>query len=256
MSEVRSERAAQLPDDIDPEALLGERTPELARLLSSDVRAFDLEAARKRVHAAVGREHGFIPWLRSRTTPIRLSFVFGWVLVIALFEFFFFRRDTLSALPTSVHVAAIVLPSIVLIAGGLFELWPLQRRPLPRWLVSSVLSLALLLPFALSFWRGPSGASAWESVGSLSDAGKCFLRGALLATPLIAILWASDRSAHNRRYTALLAGLLAGLAGNVALFLHCRIDHPLHLVAGHASIGVALALGYLAVRRLASSRAS
>jgi len=59
-----------------------------------------------------------------------------------------------------------------------------------------------------------------------------------------------DRGAHAGLGRRLLAAAAAGLAADLALELHCPIDDPGHLLAGHAAVGVALAAACALLRRV------
>jgi hypothetical protein len=77
--------------------------------------------------------------------------------------------------------------------------------------------------------------------GFAEQAFACFAYGSLLALPFVIVVWTLDRSERAR--LVLLTGLagVAGLVANGALALHCSNTAPLHLAAGHATIGSALA---------------
>lgn len=77
----------------------------------------------------------------------------------------------------------------------------------------------------------------------------CFLFGAVPGGLLVFALRALDRNAHGGTDVAILAAVGGGLAGNAALELHCPSAAPLHLLLGHATIGIALVVLYGVVRR-------
>jgi hypothetical protein len=79
----------------------------------------------------------------------------------------------------------------------------------------------------------------------------CFLFGAALSLPFVAVVLALDRSDRPSLFWRVLAGATGGLLANGALVLHCAERASSHLWVSHVSIGAALALlGILAAGRL------
>jgi hypothetical protein len=85
-------------------------------------------------------------------------------------------------------------------------------------------------------WEHPV---ATQGIGSdwARRAAACFFFGALFGLPILLSILAVDRGL-GRTNVALLGAASVGLTGNLALQLHCPLTHPLHLVPGHATIGI------------------
>ena len=78
----------------------------------------------------------------------------------------------------------------------------------------------------------------------------CLGFGLAIAVPVLVTAWLLERFPGARPMLWVLASGLGGLAGNLALHVHCPITSMAHLLAGHASVGVVLlALLLVAVRR-------
>lgn len=83
----------------------------------------------------------------------------------------------------------------------------------------------------------------------------CFAIGALCSAPAFALLHAITRQQRLSLYQLALAGGIAGLAGNMALQLHCVDTRLPHLLAGHALLGALwLTGGWLMRRRIEDAR--
>jgi hypothetical protein len=70
----------------------------------------------------------------------------------------------------------------------------------------------------------------------------CLVFGSLLALPFMASIALLDRRDRLGRGRALLVALAGGATGNVALLLHCPLVSRDHILAGHATVPVFLAL--------------
>jgi hypothetical protein len=70
----------------------------------------------------------------------------------------------------------------------------------------------------------------------------CFMFGSLLATPVVLALFGLDRRAAPWWRPLLLGVVLAAALGDLAVYLHCPLTAPLHLLAGHATVVLPLAL--------------
>lgn len=181
--------------------------------------------------------------LRALPTPARVLLAAAAVLLAALFSVAFTPRPELAQYP--VGRMALVLGTLAVLAVLIVRmaLRPVHRpQPAAR---SVLLLVAGALSATLAFALAPEahtllphtvpapGQSLWER------ARPCLLFGLGTGLPVFLALHALDRGA---RYAAWLATAALGLAGNLALQLHCPLTGADHLAAGHASVGfVALA---------------
>jgi hypothetical protein len=128
---------------------------------------------------------------------------------------------------------------------GLACLWALIAplgRPRPGARTRGALVwLAVSLPLVYALLSSSTTGRSTGDRGFFEQALACFAYGSVLAVPFVIVLWTLDRS--DRARLVLLTGLagVAGLVANAALALHCANTEPLHLAAGHGTIGSALA---------------
>lgn len=183
------------------------------------------------VQARLEREVGIRAWFRSQTTRRRFALV---AIVLA-----FSIAPALAQRAAKGPVSALLAVSLALLATALLLAIPAVLRPLSRPLrrmrVLAVAAGSLALPFALAGLSPVAGSA--EHVASRASA--CFLYGAALSLPVFVLLSLLDRAEQvHLPSLALLAGT-CGLAANLALRLHCPSEEPIHLLLGHATIGVA-----------------
>jgi hypothetical protein len=214
-----------------------------------------VEAMLGELHATLARKRGPATELREAPTALRIFVALGAVVLVVLFHVAWRRRPDLGVYPMDALLVAVVSSGLLLGAALVVGLRPLQRSPLPRWQRYTLVAAALALPVILAtrprvhrdHALSLGGANFWE------QAAACGSYGLLLALPLLVVCWALDRGEHRSLPNALLAAGAAGISANLALELHCPITDPLHLVAGHASIGIVLVIGY-ALLRVARAR--
>jgi hypothetical protein len=104
------------------------------------------------------------------------------------------------------------------------------------------LALGLLLVPGVAALLAPLGAGSPEAVHVLGSPSSCFTWGAAFVVPLVVAYWLFERRDSVPARTLVAAGALAGLAANLLLHAHCGSASPLHLLLGHASIGVVWAV--------------
>jgi hypothetical protein len=192
------------------------------------------------------REQEVLGRLRSLSTPSRLLVAAAVVASVLAFEGFFRSRTRIAPMPVARVVLAVSLFSVLLAVAARLVLRPLQTNAPPRGAYRTALGAALVLPalFAVSS-HGVAGSPA-------GNAFSCFFFGGALGAAFVVLLRALDRGELRSGRSGLLAAAAGGLAANAALELHCPSTNPVHLILGHATIGVAL-LTVDAVRRARAS---
>ncbi|HVW30106.1 MAG TPA: hypothetical protein VHC69_32330 [Polyangiaceae bacterium] len=199
------------------------------------------------VESAVRHETGFVAGLRALPTSTRML---SGIVAAALFAVgMASTRPRWAFGPVPVRHVALVLGVLAVLLAALLRLTlrPLQLAAPNARLVRASVATALLVPvfFALT----PPGAEALPlgTPGMVGAALGCFVFGAIPGVLLVVALRALDRNAHRAVDVAVLAAACGGLAGNAALEMHCPSVAPLHLLLGHASVGVALVVVYFAL---------
>jgi hypothetical protein len=201
------------------------------------------------VEASIRDETGLVAWLRALPTSVRLFAGFGLAALLAIGMALVRPRWTSGPMPVD-RVATVLAVLAVLVALVVrLALRPLQAAPPSRRVVLWSVAAGLLVPVLFAVTPPGAETAALGSPGMGKGIVLCFLFGALPGVLLVLALRALDRTAHRAGDAALLAAVGGGLAGNAALELHCPSVAPLHLLLGHATVGVVLVVVYAAVRR-------
>ena len=196
------------------------------------------------IEQKLSRETGLRAWLRSRPSVLRFT-----LLLVPL--------------------------SLVLVAGGVlrqridFGQYPLQRVVL----LLCVYFLAVVLAFGKELSESPRREAVRDYFGLLAfalvvpvlaafapatevsrhadpgGAAVCFGYGALLTLPIAGLLWAVDRDDRPSVRTVCLSAAALGLSANLLLELHCGNGNAVHVLFGHASLGVLWLAVWALVRR-------
>lgn len=185
-------------------------------------------------------EKGVRAWLRSRATSGRVLVAGAGATAIMLVAWLVgggVRLAEASALWLGIFFAAAGVGLAVVLA-------PLGRPRLGR-APSTALAIAglgLPLLYALSSVALAGPAPDPGGPGFAARAFGCFAFGAMLSIPFLLVLWLLDRQDFGLSRLLVRAGAVSGLVANGALVLHCPDTSPLHLVAGHAAVGLVLVL--------------
>jgi hypothetical protein len=224
---------------------------QLGRSLANEAAAalpFE-DALFERLEADVARETGLRAWLRSRPTRLRFALATLSVLVVVLLGGVLRpRSDFAEYPPTRLLLLLGVYGFGILIAFGKELHLSAQRGTFAAhfgWL-----SAALGLPFLIAFAPATEASRHAGPAGALN----CFVYGALLTLPTAALLWAFDRDDQPSLRTVCLSAVALGLSANLLLELHCPSGNALHLLLGHASLGVAWLGAWFVTRRLLRSK--
>ena len=154
-------------------------------------------------------------------------------------------RADMASLPTARMVME--LAGLLGVALALCRVWlrPLYRAQPRAWTLVAILAVGLLLPWLLAVL--PPHSAGLPTPGPTSEialprAAACFLFGSALALPVIAVLALLGRRGRELPGFVLVPATASALAGLIGLELHCPNTSPVHLLAGHAPIALALTL--------------
>ncbi|MET0793094.1 MAG: hypothetical protein ABW061_16360, partial [Polyangiaceae bacterium] len=214
---------------------LFERDAELGRALAAEsapVSAFP-EAVFAEVEARVALETGPRAWLRSRPTQLRLLLVALCVVLLVALGGGLLQRPDLAQYPIARMVILLGAYFLaVLLAVGKELSLGVRGGKFGDYVVLA--SFGLALPFLAAFVPATEASRHSAPEGALG----CFLYGALFTMPLSVLLWAVDRDDRPSLRTVCLSAAALGLSANLLLELHCPSGHPIHLVLGHATLGL------------------
>jgi hypothetical protein len=213
--------------------------------------ALDPEDLFAEVEGAVQRDRGFTGWLRALPTPVRLFAAIDSAAVFILVMVLVRPRWTFGPMPLFRVVPVMGVLALELGVVLWLALRPLQAAPPNRRLVLGSIVAGLLVPVLFALVPGALPPGLAEAPDMTTAMVKCFLFGAVPGGLLVFALRALDRNAHGGTDVAVLAAVGGGLAGNAALELHCPSAAPLHLLLGHATVGIALVVLYGVIRRTA-----
>jgi hypothetical protein len=159
-------------------------------------------------------------------------------------------RPDFSGYPSTRLVVLLGLYAVGIAAAFGRELFlSVRRGALSDYFV--ILVGALGLPFLVAFAPATEASRSFGSEGALG----CFVFGALLTLPTAALLWAFDRDDRLSTRTVALSAAALGLSANLVLELHCPNGNILHVLLGHASLGVAWLLAWALTRRMSRAAA-
>jgi hypothetical protein len=208
------------------------------------------------VEQDLAREHGPRAWLRSRSTPLRFALaLLTAALVFTLVYLQAPRPDFATASDERWYaLAALLLLGVVLGADGALRV---LGRAQPSSLVGAaltVLSLPLLVALLPEADGPPPAAVAGAGADFARSSLRCLCFGLLISAPLGTLLWFVSREDRLALASLIFVAGAAGVGANLALHAHCAISSPGHLIAGHATVGLAWLLALLAMNRLLRAR--
>ncbi len=193
----------------------------------------------------LARETGLRAWLRSRPSRLRFMLVLLPLLLVVIAGGVFRQRADFQQYPLArvMLLLSVYFVAIVLAFGKELSESP-RRDPLrDHW---GLLAFALAVPFLAAFAPATEASRQAGPEGALG----CFSYGALLTLPIAALLWAFDRDDRPSLRTVCLSAAALGLSGNLLLELHCGNGNAVHVLLGHASLGVAWLAAWAVTRRL------
>lgn len=209
-----------------------------------------LEDLYQGIQRQLQRERGVSAWLRSRRTPTRLLIGASWVAGLTALSGWLIPRTRFAPVP--VERVVLIMTALSVLAAALLRvgLRPAQASPPNDRAVVFGLAAGLSFPVVAAFL--PAGLHPFDHYVEYTQTQAtvgCFVIGAVTGALVVAMLRALDRFSHQTRLGSLVAAVTGGVAGNLALELHCPVTAPAHLLLGHATVGLALVLAYGVVRR-------
>ncbi|MFT5429497.1 MAG: hypothetical protein ACI9OJ_000168 [Myxococcota bacterium] len=224
------------PDTSDPDTLAG---------------SFDA------LMADVDSERGPLGRLRERPAAERTGLGLLVVGLTIIMSWLLTPRIDLSLYP----VIRLALEMSVLSIGAAAALW-LALRPMhradPTFIVVTVaLATLALFPFLAGLFPHAHALHPASLAGAGTDlparAFKCFVFGLVAAVPAVVVTRALQRNQAfgSRRFAGAVVG---GMAGILALSVHCPITHPVHLVAGHAPVVLGVIAATIGIAALVARR--
>jgi predicted anti-sigma-YlaC factor YlaD len=194
------------------------------------------------VRAELASETGLRAHVRSQSTPRRVALACSVIVLSAAMTLAFAKRPSFPAeswLHFAATLVALGLGAVLCIREGLSSL----TRPRRTARALAMSSVALGLPAVLAGLAGGELSSA-NPAQLVGGAITCFLFGLATSAPLVVLLWLFDRGQRVTFAVYLPLAAASGLAANLALGLHCASDEPLHLLLGHATVGIAWLLAW------------
>jgi len=223
------------PELFENNARLGR---SLAQAVMPEVMPGDLLAL---VERDVGREVGLRARLRALPTRLRVGALVGVAGALLGFQLLRHRRPDFAQYSAGVFWALALLLATALALGALRVMRGVSV-PLGGAGRDRGVALGLLLAPAFVALLAPLGTSSLDAV-AWDDPSGCFSYGAALVIPVVLLYWLFERRDAVPFSALVSAGALAGLAANLLLHAHCSSANVAHLLLGHASIGLAWALG-------------
>lgn len=176
--------------------------------------------------------------LRELATPVRIVLASLASFAAASLVGVTACRADLASVSVARLVAESVLFAVTLVATIALAMRPAHRPELDRPRLAVALGLGLAVAFLVAFFPPPAA-----DVGGFGPipppdwtAGlPCLTIGMLVGIPSYLVARALDRGTSR---TAYFAASAAGIAGNLALTMHCPLGDVGHRLSSHASLGV------------------
>ncbi len=200
------------------------------------------------IQEAIQRERGPRAWLRSLPTRTRMAGVAMWAALLITAVAIVTPRAARGPVPLFRVVPVVAALAALATVALRIVLRPLQSPPPSRREIATCFVAGLLAPAVFALLPGPGPAvTSIAGFSSCTATTGCFVIGLVPGALVLVALRLLDRGGYGSRDGAFIAAITGGLVGNIALELHCPITTPQHLLLGHATVGVALVLGYHAL---------
>lgn len=186
----------------------------------------------------VEREQRPLSWLRSRSTPTRLTVISVALVLLVVGTFLTTPRADLGAYPHLRLIVSLVLMVVGIVAALHLGLSPLHKPRVGRaghWLAvltaPLVVTIVAVLPEAHT---GHAASQTGAGADFFASALACFIFGMGIGLPALLLLRSSERRSRWTVTGALLTAAVLGAVANLALLVHCPVTNPAHLLLGHA----------------------
>ncbi len=212
----------------------------MARALDAEGASLEFDAMFAELEASVEKERGPVAWLRSMPTAWRsVLAVLGAALVPVLVALVWGRVDR-DVYPTERWALDLAILAGPIGLALLAVMRPLHRSAWPRWVQPAVVLASVLALLALPLIGPPHHAHPSSVVGAGEDlvprAMVCMSLGTILGLPMMLWLAVLLRRGTGWSRPLMLAAVCAASVGSIAIFMHCPIVTPEHLLLGHATI--------------------
>ncbi|MEM9462374.1 MAG: hypothetical protein AAGF11_49960 [Myxococcota bacterium] len=235
------------------EALVAAQEP-LAGALRAPDEPFAFDELLAEVDAAIERDQGARAWLHSQPTPWRMLLAVLGAAIVPVAIMLTWGRVDLGVYPTNRWVVDLFVLIAPLALALVVVLRPVHRPAWPRWVEPVAVGLGVLAvlvgPMLVVAHQdhpaslGGTGPDLWRA------AAVCLGLGTAMGLPLVPWLTALRRQGEGWSQPTLLAAVGAGITGVLAIFMHCPIVAPEHLLLGHATVLVPfVVLGLWGLRR-------
>lgn len=203
-----------------------------------------LEAA---VLAQVRDERGWRARLRESSRGARTAVVAAVVALEALVLFAVARRVDWAVYPGGRMLFAAGGLAVVSLGVAWMALRPMWMRPLRWGMEVACAAVAVGFPLLLAALPEVPTVPRYDGAGAWFAA-RCFAIGCALGGVVFAVARWMDRGT-GARWPLIAAAMAGGVSAALALQLECPVNHPWHLVTGHALPVVALAVAALVMWR-------
>jgi hypothetical protein len=209
----------------------------------------DLAELEARVMARVAAERGLVATVRAWPRLGRLAPVVAVMALAAAGFYALLRRADWDAYPTWRMAATLAGTGALAVVLLWTTLRPAYLPPLSDRAARGLIAAGLLGPVVVALL--PAAPMAVHLKFSYLVQGyKCFTLGGGVSLLVYLLARCMDRAGHQNPRSGIIAAAAGGLTGFLALQIECPVTVPLHILTGHASIPIGLALGYLFSRRL------
>jgi hypothetical protein len=242
-SEARRRLASGEAADAEVEGHLGACTDCAAFACEGHRRAIavpgadpaEIDRLLRHTERRIGAEAGIAAWLESRPTRLRLA-----VSVVPLGFALLSPRADLAVYPLGRLLAVVAGLAALIAVSAWMRLRPAHRAPLPAAAPACVVVAGLAVVGIDCLLPEAHAARAASLAGGGADlvprAVGCLLAGIGVALPAYVLGGALDRSRAGWLVPSPIGALFAGLAGYLALHLHCPLVPRAHLATGHLGV--------------------